>query len=54
MSKTVDNESKNDEYMTLAEIKELAKERNVPGPDVDEHDESYNGECYCMLCLSYM
>lgn len=39
---------------TLAELREHAAQRGVPGPDVDEHDEDYDGECYCRLCLSYV
>lgn len=40
--------------LTIDQIKALAKERGVPGPDVVEHDEEYDGECYCQLCLSYL
>lgn len=42
-----------EDVMTLEEVRALAGERGVPGPDVEEHDESYDGECYCRLCLSY-
>lgn len=42
------------ECMTIDEIRAMALERNCPGPDVDEHDEDYDGECYCWSCLSYL
>jgi hypothetical protein len=43
-----------DEFMTLDEIVALAKERGVPGPDVAEHEDGYDDECYCWSCLEYM
>lgn len=45
--------STEDDTMTLEEVRALAAERGVPGPDVEEHDEGYDGECFCRLCLSY-
>lgn len=42
------------ETMTLDEVRAYAKERGVPGPDVAEHDEGYDGECYCASCCEYM
>ncbi len=43
-----------EEAMTLEEIRDLAEERGVPGPDLEEHEEGYDEECYCRLCLSYL
>lgn len=30
-----------------------ARALHVPGPDVEMHDEDWDGDCYCALCLSY-
>ena len=38
----------------IAELRAGALAGGFPGPDVDEHDEGYDGPCYCRLCLSYM
>jgi hypothetical protein len=43
--------------MTLDEVRKMAAERGVLGPDVEEHPdtpEANHRECYCRLCLSYM
>lgn len=43
-----------DDTMTLDEVRTMAAERTVPGPDIEEHAENYGGECYCRTCLEYM
>lgn len=37
----------------LDELTEIAKNKNIPGPDTIEHPENYDEECYCRTCLSY-
>lgn len=51
---TVTTDETGGDPMTIAEVRVMAAGRGVPGPDVDEHDEAYDGECYCRLCLSYL
>ena len=43
-----------DEYMTIDDISVMADGKGVPGPDVAEHEDGYDGECYCWSCLEYM
>jgi len=38
----------------IADLRAEAIAGAFPGPDVDEHDEGYDGPCHCRLCLSYM
>lgn len=38
----------------LKEWQDLADSRKVRGPNVKEHPEDFQGECYCRLCLSYL
>lgn len=40
-------------FEPLLDVRIEARAKGVPGPDVDEHPEGYDGECYCRLCLSY-
>lgn len=40
--------------VTLERVGEIAKSRGVPGPDVQEHTESVEGECFCRECLMEM
>lgn len=42
-----------DETSTYDELLAYAKEHGIPGPDVEEHKEGYDGPCLCALCCSY-
>lgn len=39
--------------VTLDELRAIAARDGHPGPDVEEHEEGYDGPCFCQLCLSY-
>jgi hypothetical protein len=38
----------------LNEWQKLADKRKTYGPSTVEHPETFEGECYCRLCLSYL
>lgn len=37
----------------MIELQKIADVQGVPGPNVEEHPEGYDGPCYCQTCLSY-
>jgi len=39
--------------INLQDLQEYCDKKGIPGPKVVEHDEDYEGECFCQMCLEY-
>ena len=50
---SVDGDKQRFRTMLLNAVQRGADAGGFPGPDVVEHDDGYDGPCYCQSCMSY-